>query len=263
MVIMLRTIGIPARLVTGFLATEWNEYGNYYVVRQQDAHAWVEVHLPHSGWITMDPTPPSIESVGSKTPAWHALGRMLDTIRLQWSRFFVQYSAADQLAVVRALKAGRASARNKVLDSMSALFSPFLAMFGGMADYASKGTIQSLAEVLVPTLIGLAVLLWLGIRRPWVKGMISKKTTRDEQVIMQLYGRMIGHLARKGIAKLTATPPLEFVRLTQERWSNAGSAVASITEIYCRARFGQIHPTREELSLAENHLRDLMTLEKP
>ena len=93
--------------------------------------------------------------------------------------------------------------------------------------------------------------------------MISKKTTRDEQVIMQLYGRMIGHLARKGIAKLTATPPLEFVRLTQERWSNAGSAVASITDIYCRARFGQIHPTREELSLAENHLRDLMTLEKP
>ncbi|TKB59531.1 MAG: DUF3488 domain-containing protein [Nitrospira sp.] len=263
MVIMLRTIGIPARLVTGFLATEWNEYGNYYVVRQQDAHAWVEVHLPHSGWITMDPTPPSIESIGSGSPAWHALGRMLDTIRLQWGRFFVQYSAADQLAVVRELRAGSTSARNKAFDSISTLFSPFIAMFGGMAGYASKGTIQSLAEVLVPTLIGLAVLLWLGIRRPWSKGMISKRTTRDEQVIMQLYGRMIGHLARKGLAKLAATPPLEFVRLTQERWSNAGSAVASITDLYCRARFGQIPPTREELALAEDHLRNLMTLEKP
>src|SRR5262249_45829421 len=91
MVIMLRTIGIPARLVTGFLATEWNEYGNYYLVRQQDAHAWVEVHLPHSGWIMMDPTPSSIESVGSEYPAWQALGRMMDSIRLHWSRFFVQY----------------------------------------------------------------------------------------------------------------------------------------------------------------------------
>ena len=78
----------------------------YHVVRQQDAHAWVEVHLPHSGWITMDPTPPSIESLSSGSPAWHALGRMMDTIRLQWSRFFVQYSAADQLALVRELKAG-------------------------------------------------------------------------------------------------------------------------------------------------------------
>ena len=263
MVIMLRTIGIPARLVTGFLATEWNEYGNYYVVRQQDAHAWVEVHLPHSGWTTMDPTPPSIESTGSGSPAWHALGRMLDTIRLQWGRFFVQYSAADQLAVVQELKAGSTSARSKAVDSISTLFSPVIAMFGGMADYASKETIQSLAAVLVLPLIGLAVLLWLGIRRPWVKGMISKKMTRDEQVIMQLYGRMIRHLDRKGIAKLIAMPPLEFVRLTQERWSSAGSAVASITELYCRSRFGQIPPTREELSLAEDQLRDLMTLEKP
>ena len=40
MVIMLRTLGIPARLVTGFLATELNEFGGYYTVRQRDAHAW-------------------------------------------------------------------------------------------------------------------------------------------------------------------------------------------------------------------------------
>jgi hypothetical protein len=263
MVMMLRTIGIPARLVTGFLATEWNEYGNYYLVRQQDAHAWVEVHLPHSGWITMDPTPPSIENVGSGSPAWHALGRMMDTIRLQWSRFFVQYSAADQLAVVRELKAGGTSARNKALDSMSALFNPFMAMLGGITEYVSNGTIQSLAEVFGSAVIGFAVLLWLGIKRPWAKEMVCKKTTRDEQLIVQLYGRMIGHLARKGISKLTVMPPLEFVRLTQERWSEAGSAVASITDLYCRTRFGQIPPTRAELSLAEDHLRFLMALDKP
>lgn len=262
MVIMLRTIGIPARLVTGFLATEWNEYGNYYVVRQQDAHAWVEVHLPRSGWITMDPTPPSIESAGSGFPAWHALGRMLDTLRLQWGRFFVQYSAADQLAVVRELKAGSASARNKAFDSMSALFSPFMAMFGEMMGYVSKGTIQALVGVLGPVLIGLTVLLWLGIRQPWAKGGLRKQTTRDEQAIMQLYGHMIRYLARKGIAKLSAMPPLEFVRLTQERWSDAGSAVASITGLYCRARFGQIPPSRDELSLAEDHLRNLMALDR-
>ena len=47
MVVMLRTVGIPARLVTGFLATEWNEYGGYFTVRQRDAHAWVEVYFPY------------------------------------------------------------------------------------------------------------------------------------------------------------------------------------------------------------------------
>lgn len=263
MVMMLRTIGIPARLVTGFLATEWNEYGNYYLVRQQDAHAWVEMHLPNSGWITMDPTPPSIERVGSGSSTWHVLGRMMDTIRLQWSRFFVQYSASDQLAVVRELRAGGTSARNKALDSMSALFSPVMAMLSGITEYTSQGTIRPLVQVLGPALIGLAVLLWLRIKRPWAKGMACKKTTRDEQLIVQLYGRMINHLARRGISKLTAMPPLEFVRLTQERWSDAGSAVASITDLYCRTRFGQISLTRDELSLAEDHLRYLMTLDKP
>jgi protein-glutamine gamma-glutamyltransferase len=263
MVIMLRAIGVPARLVTGFLATEWNEYGNYYLVRQQDAHAWVEVHLQHSGWVSMDPTPPSIESIDSGSPAWHALGRMMDTIRLQWSRFFVQYSAADQLAVVRELKAGGTSARNKAFDSMSALFSPFMAMLGGITEYASKETMLSLAEVLGPALISLAVLFRLGIKRSWAKRMASKQTTRDQQIIVQLYRRMISHLARKGIFKLAAMPPLEFVRITQERWSDASSSVASITELYCRTRFGQIPPTREELTLAEDHLRYLMVLDKP
>lgn len=263
MVMMLRTIGIPARLVTGFLATEWNEYGNYYLVRQQDAHAWVEMHLPNSGWITMDPTPPSIETVGSGSPTWHALGRMMDTLRLQWSRFFVQYSAADQLTAVRELKAGGMSAGNKALDSLSALFSPFMTMLSGTMEYASKGSLRSLAEVLGLALIGLGVFLWLGGKRLWVKGMASRKMMGDEQPILQVYGRMVSHLDRKGISKLTAMPPLEFARLTQERWTDAGSAVASITELYCRTRFGRIPLTKEELGRAKDQLRCLMALDKP
>ncbi len=210
----------------------------------------------------MDPTPPAIESITSGSSAWQALGRMMDTVRLQWSRFFVQYSAADQLAVVRELKAGSTSARHKAFDSIGALFSPFLAMFGGMTEYASKGTMQFAVELLVILLIGLAV-LWLGIKRPWVRGMVSRKTTRDEQVIVQLYGRMVKHLAGEGIAKPTSTGPLEFARMAQAKWSDANSAVASITELYCRTRFGQIPLTEKELSLAEDQLRHLMALDKP
>jgi protein-glutamine gamma-glutamyltransferase len=222
----------------------------------------VEMNLPHSGWVTMDPTPPSLESINSGSPAWHALGRIMDTIRLQWSRFFVQYSAADQLAVMRELKAEGTSARNKAFDSIGALFSPFLAMLSGMAEYASKGTMQFAVELLGISLVCLAV-LWLGIKRPWAKGMAWTRVIHDDRRIVQLYGRMVRHLARKGISKLAATAPLELVCLTRERWSAAGSSVALITELYCRTRFGQIPPTREELSLAEDHLRHLRALDKP
>lgn len=78
--------------------------------------------------------------------------------------------------------------------------------------------------------------------------------------MVQLYQRMITHLARKDTSKLTAMPPLEFVRLTQERWSDAGSAVASIIESLLQSTIRPDPPTREELTLAEDHLRRLISL---
>jgi hypothetical protein len=56
-VVMLRAIGIPARVGTGFLATEWKEKQHSYVVRARDSHAWVEVAFEDCGWVIFDPTP--------------------------------------------------------------------------------------------------------------------------------------------------------------------------------------------------------------
>ncbi len=263
MVILLRMVGIPARLVTGFLATEWNEYGNYYVVRQQDAHAWVEVHLPHSGWIPMDPTPPILEGAGDGNPAWTVLGRVLDNVRLQWNRFFVQYSAADQFAVVQELKAGSTSVRNKALDSMTSLVSAFTAILGGIITQdVSRVRIGFLGKTFGSVLIGLAVLLWLGMRQPWAGRSPGEKRSRQDQAMANLYGRMLTYLSRQGIAKPTAMAPIEFVGIIRARWSAANAHVASITGLYCQARFGHIPLTQEELQRANDDLHRLMSLQK-
>ena len=263
MVIMLRLVGIPARLVTGFLATEWNEYGNYYVVRQQDAHAWVEVNLPHSGWIMMDPTPPSNEVVTNKYPAWQALGRILDSVKLQWNRFFVQYSAADQLAVVRELKAGGKSVGHKTLDSLVTMLSPFTRLLGMIPDQLFRGSVQPQAAIVGGTVLFLIILLWLGMQG--IKGRIrvDKKATLEEQRIVELYKQMLARLADNGITKAAGTTPWEFAHVTRMRWGEANSAVSSITELYCRARFGGILLTDEELQLAKDRLTQLTSLEKP
>lgn len=58
MTILLRMNGIPARYVNGFLVEERNSMGGYYVVREKNAHAWVEAYIPDKGWVTLDPTPP-------------------------------------------------------------------------------------------------------------------------------------------------------------------------------------------------------------
>ncbi len=57
MAIMCRAAGIPARLATGFAAGERDETFGCYIVRENDAHAWVEAYLPAVGWAEFDPTP--------------------------------------------------------------------------------------------------------------------------------------------------------------------------------------------------------------
>lgn len=263
MVIMLRTVGVPARLVTGFMATEWNEYGNYYVVRQQDAHAWVEVYLPHSGWIKMDPTPTE-ENPAAGGSVWKVLGPIVDNIKLQWNRLFVQYSAADQLAVVRELKAEGMSVRNKALDSMTLLFGAFLAVLSGIVPRdVSQVRIGFLGELLGVAVISLATLFWLRRRRPWVAWSLWKKGQGHELVIAQYYRRMRTYLTGQGFSNSTAIAPLELVEITRARWTEAHTAVASITEVYCRTRFGHMPLTPEDLKHTEDQLRHLLELRKP
>ncbi|MBX3348718.1 MAG: DUF3488 domain-containing protein [Nitrospira sp.] len=263
MVIMLRTVGVPARLVTGFMATEWNEYGNYYVVRQQDAHAWVEVYLPHSGWIKMDPTPTE-ENPAAGGSVWKVLGPIVDNIKLQWNRLFVQYSAADQLAVVRELKAEGMSVRNKALDSMTLLFGAFLAVLSGIVTRdVSQVRIGFLGELLGVAVISLAIFFWLGRRRPWVAWSLWKKGQGHELVIAQYYRRMRTYLTGQGFSNSTAIAPLELVEITRARWREAHTAVASITEVYCRTRFGHVPLTPEDLKHTEDQLRHLLELRKP
>jgi transglutaminase-like putative cysteine protease/predicted DNA-binding protein len=56
-VILCREAGIPARLVTGYLATDYNPFTGYYEVKVKDGHAWAEVFFPNYGWVAFDPTP--------------------------------------------------------------------------------------------------------------------------------------------------------------------------------------------------------------
>ena len=55
--VLLRLGGIPCRYVTGYAGAEYNRIGKYWIVRQRDAHAWVEAHVPGQGWIIVDATP--------------------------------------------------------------------------------------------------------------------------------------------------------------------------------------------------------------
>ncbi len=93
MAVLLRRSGIPSRIVTGFVQGDWNGIGGYYIVRQRDAHSWVETYIKGRGWMSFDPTP-SAGVIPSYMPG--ALTLYLDLLRFRWNRYVISYSFADQ-----------------------------------------------------------------------------------------------------------------------------------------------------------------------
>ena len=83
--LLARASGIPARFVTGYRPTERNPFGDYWVVRESHAHAWVEVYLPDQGWVTVDPSPlHSFEARPRETTHW--LPALFDLAVFGWQR---------------------------------------------------------------------------------------------------------------------------------------------------------------------------------
>jgi len=73
---ILRAGGIEAHVVTGYMGGEWNAFGNYWLVKQSDAHAWVEVKRPDGSWQRLDPT---LEAMQLSTARFQGLAAFGET----------------------------------------------------------------------------------------------------------------------------------------------------------------------------------------
>jgi transglutaminase-like putative cysteine protease/uncharacterized protein (DUF58 family) len=125
--VLLRHAGVPTRLVAGFLADDWNEYGGFFDVRQGQAHAWVEA-WDGRGWRVVDATPPA--SGPSGADRWLAKARRWATAaQLRWYRDVIGYDSYLQrdaarrarLAVARARLEGALEAAWPAVKALAAL----------------------------------------------------------------------------------------------------------------------------------------------
>jgi len=100
--LMLRSLGIPARVVEGFAGFEKTDNPDELIVRFANAHAWVEAILDNSGWTTLDPTPPAPEETGYTIVA-RLLGDAYDWLDYQWIRNVVHFDRSDQARAYQGL----------------------------------------------------------------------------------------------------------------------------------------------------------------
>ena len=213
--VLARAAGIPARIVTGYQGGTLNQVGNYYTIRQRDAHAWVEIWDAEQGWRRVDPTRvvaparvqlglegliPDTTLLGRDSEAhnlWTLMQDSLDAANNGWNQWVIGYDQDQQRQLLYSL--------------------------GGQ-----RATPWTFAVVLA----GLAAVLFLGYL-----ALLLHRQHRATDPTLRAYQRFVRKLARIGIHKHPAQGPLDFARKAAALCRQS-SHIHAVTRLYIRIRYG-------------------------
>ncbi len=240
--LLLRGVGMPTRLVCGFVQGEWNPLGGYFMVRQRDAHAWIEAYLPGSGWLPFDPTPTG-EGEG---PIFllTTFYRYFDFLKLKWSRYIIQYTHDDQLRILFALRRGVMGLR---------LFPDLLSL----EKVKARGKNPQLPYILLAgtaSLFAILLIFW-GFKKTKKRAAINLVGKPPPEI--SFYLKILKVLSKKRIIKQASETPAEFARRVGQQGGDLYPTIARITNLYYRVRFGQIPLTHQEKEEMGKIIRDL------
>jgi len=105
MALLLRAVNIPSRVVAGYKGGLYNDLGGYYIIRQSDAHLWVEAYFEGIGWLRFDPTPSSQRDyLLLKTKNVSKLRLFLDTLNYYYNTFIINYDLEKQISILNKLR---------------------------------------------------------------------------------------------------------------------------------------------------------------
>ena len=207
-VVLMRNAGIPARVVTGFAGGVRNPYGNYWVVRHMDAHAWAEVWLPERGWVRVDPTAAvaperiydtledRLQGSGDATlqSRWLQLGQATDWLRRGWNDLVLSFDADRQQRMLRPLG----------IDKLEP--AQLIAVF---------------------TVFALATLGWMA----WLLG----RGERERDPLLRAWHRLGRRYARLGLARDSAEPADRWARRVHQQ--RPDPALLSLSSRFVLARY--------------------------
>ncbi len=227
MVILLREAGVPARIVNGFVGGEWNPHGEFYLVRESDAHSWAEVYFPSYGWVIFDATPEA-ESAFHQRNRWFALS-YIDYLKFKWQRYVVDFNQRDQIKLLSGIE-----------DSVNWQKRKF-GGFPGIRLSFNKGSI---------TIIAVALLgLWLFVKKPAFLPIIGSGNNLITNKASLQYQKALKYLLKKGYDKPASMTPGKFSDYVKSEGDETYALFVQITEKYLKIRFGHEKSSEELLEL--------------
>ncbi len=252
LVLLLRAEGIPARLVTGFYGAEQSWWEKSWVVRQSGAHAWVEAWTPESGWVTLDPTPPSGLPSASRMGAWALLRQGYDALLFRWDRWILSFDFEDQMTLADRLRSWLERWRSRWRNARSL----GLETVGrDSRELPSGGLVRPSWWSRNWKLLGLALTIGLGL---WV---LWKIRQREPWRARTAYLALRELLAKHGVLVTAATAPLELLERIRDLPEPVYRQAGQIVAVYLREAFSPKAPPAEEFlglrAVLENLEREL------
>lgn len=224
--VLLRSVDIPARNVTGFVGGTFNPYGDYYAIRQGDAHSWVEAYVD-GRWESFDPTPPARGEVAPADSGFFAsLDALVDALRTSWDDDVVGYDLRRQVEGLR--------------DAFR-----WFRRLRGSADDDDERRGSSEAEGApgrrVPW-IGGAILVIFGlgclglVRAAWRR----RRPVATTHPAAKLYRMLDRKLAKLGRPRPPGRTPREHADALRAEGYPGAALVDEVTEAYLASRWGEV-----------------------
>jgi protein-glutamine gamma-glutamyltransferase len=215
-VVIMRLMGVPARIVTGYQGVDALPQDGYWVVRQRNAHAWAEVWAAGRGWVRVDPTaavaPDRVERGRSLSPAPSLMAQAIgnidpqllvkwrqgwETLNNRWNQWVLNYSSVQQLDLLRSW---------------------------GFSSPNWTDLATTLIVILCAVALAGAAWAWWDRRRqdPWLR----------------LLGRIQRRLAQLGVTVAAHDPLLRRAALVRQALGERGHALANTLDDLAQARYG-------------------------
>ncbi|WP_435100144.1 transglutaminase TgpA family protein [Arhodomonas sp. AD133] len=225
--VLMRAAGIPARVVTGYLGGERNPGTDYFVVRQSDAHAWVEVWTGETGWQRIDPT-------AAVAPARVSGG------------LGAAVPESDPVPLMARGTPGMARELRLLWDRMDAMWNNWVLAYGPQLQRDLLGNLglRGALEIALATAAALAVsLLVLAVwtLRP------GRAIARDP--VQRVWQRYCRRLAAVGLEPGPSDGPHTLLARVRRDRPDLADAAAAITDLYVRLRYRSEGGTPERRAL--------------
>jgi transglutaminase-like putative cysteine protease len=258
MAVLLRAAGVPTRLVNGFLMGEYNPVGDVYIVRQSDAHSWVEVYLPGAGWTEFDPTPAGTNEPDSGLVA--QLANYADAMRFFWNNYILAYDSDSQAYLFRSAQESVESLQRSIQGQKDSWA------------FTSKGLMDRLAGALLQMTetgsvwVYLAVVLAGGLaygnrrqlRNRWLLFRLQRTGRVDSRIIPALFYRAVHLVEKKSPHRMKSQTWREWLRTVPHHQHR--SILQHALEVFEKAKYGNATPSEGDVAVLQQAVKELREL---